>query len=462
LAEGQTEDEHEAMQVTETIADGLKREFKVVVPAQELDQRLNTRLTELKDEVRIKGFRPGKVPVTHLRRLFGKSAMAEIVQTVLSEVARNTISERGERAAMQPDFELPEDEKEAEQVLAGRADLTYTMRYEVLPLVELHDFKGIAVERPIAEIKDEDIDTELGKLAEVTRTFTPKEGKAATGDRVTVSYVGRIDGEPFQGGTDENAQIRLGTTQLIPGFAEQLEGVVAGEERTIDVTFPDDYAAKPLAGKTAAFEVKVKEVAAPDAIKLDDEMATRLGMGSLEKLRDAIRQQLKTQLDGASRMKLKRQLLDRLDDMHKMDLPPKMVEQEFDNIWRQITAELEQGGKTFEGEGTTEEKARAEYRKIAERRVRLGLVLSEIGERNRIEVTEEEVQRGLQAQLRQFPGQEKALIDYYRRNPDALASIRAPIFEEKVVDFLLELVKVTDKPLSREELMREEEDDKIV
>jgi trigger factor len=450
------------MQVTETLVEGLKREFKVIVPAQELDQRLSTRLSELKDEVRIKGFRPGKVPVSHLRRLFGKSAMAEIVQSVISEVARDTISERGERAAMQPDFELPEDEKQADQVLAGEADLTYTMRYEVLPKVELQDFKGIEVERPVAEVKDEDIGAEVQKLAEVTRTFTSKEGKAETGDRVTASYVGKIDGEPFPGGTDENAQIRLGSSQLIPGFAEQLEGVAAGEERTITVKFPEDYGAKQLAGKDASFEVKVKEIAAPDPVKLDDEMAKRLGLESLDKLREAIRQQLKSQTDNASRLKLKRQLLDRLDEMHKLDLPPKMVDQEFENIWRQITAELEQTGKTFESEGTTEEKAREEYRKIAERRVRLGLVLSEIGERNRIEVTEEEVQRGLQAQLRQFPGQEKALVDYYRRNPEALASIRAPIFEEKVVDFLLELVKVNEKPISREELLREEEDDKLV
>ena len=450
------------MQVTETLVEGLKREFKVVVPAQELDQRLNTKLTELKDEVRIKGFRPGKVPVSHLRRLFGKSAMAEIVQNMISEVARDTISGRGERAAMTPDFELPEDEKQADQVLAGQADLTYTMRYEILPKVELQDFKGIEVERPVAEVKDEEVDTELQKLAEVTRTFTPKEAKAEAGDRVSASYIGRIDGEPFPGGTDENAQIRLGTTQLIPGFAEQLDGVASGEERTVNVKFPDDYGAKQLAGKEASFEVKVKEVASADPVTLDDETAKRLGVESLDKLRDLVRQQLRSQLDNASRMKLKRQLLDRLDEMHKMDLPPKMVDQEFDNIWKQITGELEQSGKTFEGEGTTEEKAREEYRKIAERRVRLGLVLSEIGERNRIDVTEEEVQRGLQAQLRQFPGQEKALVDYYRRNPEALASIRAPIFEEKVVDFLLELVKVTEKPVSREELLREDEDDKLV
>jgi trigger factor len=448
------------MQVTETLSEGLKREFKVTVPASELDARLNTRLASLKNEVRLKGFRPGKVPVDHLRRLFGKSTMAEIVNDVISEVARNTISERGERAALQPDFKLSEDEKEADQVLAGKHDLTYTMTYEVLPKVELKDFKSISVERPVAEVKDEEVDEELRKLAETTRTFTKKDGKAESGDRVTVSYVGKIDGEPFDGGTDENAQIRLGTTQLIPGFAEQIEGMAAGDEKTIEVTFPENYGAPKLAGKPATFDIKVKEVAGPDELKIDDDLAKKLGLESLEKLRGLIKQQIQNQYGNTSRLRVKRQLLDRLDEMHKFDLPPTMVEREFESIWREVNADLNQSGKTFADEGTTEEKAREDYRKIAERRVRLGLVLSEIGEKNKIEVTDEEAQRALQAQLRQYPGQEKALLDYYRQNPNALASLRAPVFEEKVVDYLLELVKVTDKPVSRDELMREEDDEK--
>jgi trigger factor len=448
------------MQVTETLSEGLKREFKVTVPASELDERLNTRLATLKDEVRLKGFRPGKVPVDHLRRLFGKSTMAEIVNDVISEVARNTISERGERAAIQPDFKLSEDEKETNEVLAGKHDLTYTMTYEVLPKVELKDFKSISVERPVAEVKDEEVEEELRKLAETTRTFTTKEGKAENGDRVTVSYVGKIDGEPFDGGTDENAQIRLGTTQLIPGFAEQIEGMAAGDEKTIDVTFPENYGAPKLAGKPATFDIKVKEVAGPAEVKIDDDLAKKLGVESLDKVRELIRQQMQNQYGNTSRLRVKRQLLDQLDEMHQFDLPPTMVDREFESIWREVNADLNQGGKTFESEGTTEEKAREEYRKIAERRVRLGLVLSEIGERNKIEVTDEEAQRALQAQLRQFPGQEKALIDYYRQNPNALASLRAPVFEEKVVDYLLELVKVSDKTVSRDELMREDEDEK--
>jgi trigger factor len=450
------------MQVTETRSDGLRREFKVVVPAAELDNRLVTRLTALKDEVRIKGFRPGKVPVNHLRRLFGKSTMAEIVQNVVSEVARQTLTDRGERAAMQPDVQLPEDETQADRVLKGEADLSYTMVYEVLPNVELGDFKSISIDRPVVDVKDEEIETQLQQLADNARSFTPKTGKAETGDRLTIAYVGKIDGEPFEGGTDDNAVIRLGSSQFIPGFAEQLDGVAAGEQKTITVTFPADYGAARLASKTASFEVTVKEVAAPDAVAIDDSLAARLGLESLAKLRDAIRQQFQTQYTAASRQKVKRQLLDKLDVMHAFELPPKLVEQEFENIWRQITTDLADSGKTFESEATTEEAAKADYRKIAERRVRLGLVMSEIGEKNKIEITDEEVQRALAAQLRQLPGQEKAVLDYYRSNPEALAGLRAPIFEEKVVDYLLEFVSVKDKPVSREELLREDEDEKAV
>lgn len=449
------------MQVNATVVEGLRREFEVVVPAAELDDRLATKLNELKDEVRIKGFRPGKVPVSHLKRLYGRSAMAEIVQTVINEVARNTLADRGERAALQPDFKLPEDEGAAEKILTGDADLTYTMTYEVLPKVELGDFASIAVERPVADMSEAEVDEEVTKLAESARTFSPKTGSAESGDRMTIAYAGKVDGEAFPGGTDDNATVRLGTSQFIPGFAEQLEGLAAGDEKTITVTFPDDYGARHLAGKEATFDVTVKEVASPDEIVIDDELAKRLGLESLEQLRDAIRQQVQTRYGLQTRQKVKRQLLDQLDTMHSFELPPKMVEQEFDNIWRQIVGEMGQTGRTFESENTTEEAAREDYHKIAERRVRLGLVLSEIGEKNKIEVTEPEVQRALQAQLRQFPGREQQLLDYYRSNPDAIASLRAPIFEEKVVDYLLELVKVTDKTVSPEELMKEDEEDGV-
>jgi trigger factor len=445
------------MQVTETVSDGLKREFKVVVPAEELDSRLVERLTSLKNEVRLKGFRPGKVPVNHLRKLYGRSAMAEIVQNMLGEVARKTLDERGERAATPPSYDLPEAEAQADEILSGRADLSYTMSYEVLPEVVLGDFKKIRVERPVVEISDAEVEEQLLQIAENGRTFETKEGKAADGDRVTISYVGKIDGEPFEGGSDEDAVLRLGSGQFIPGFEEQVVGLSAGDEKTISVTFPEDYGAAHLAGKEATFDVTVKEVSAPGELELNDELAERLGLESIDKLREAISEQLRNQYNEAARMRVKRQILDQLDEIHNFELPPKMVETEFDNIWRQVTGDMTQGGRTFEDEDTTEEAARADYQKIAERRVRLGLVLSEIGEKNNIEVREEEVQRALAAQLRQFPGQEEAVLNYYRNDPQALGALRAPIFEEKVVDFLLELIDVTDKPVTKEELMKDDE-----
>ncbi|MHA1157939.1 MAG: trigger factor [Alphaproteobacteria bacterium] len=446
------------MQVTEISAEGLKREFKIVVPADELDKRLMERLTAMKSEVQLKGFRPGMVPVSHLRRLFGRSTMAEIVQSVLSEVARDTLQERGEKAAMSPDFQLPDDQEDAGKVLTGDADLMYTMSLDVLPTITLTDFKKISVEREAADISDEVVEQRLNDLAESTRGFTTKSGKAADGDQLTISYLGRIDGEPFEGGTDDNATVRIGDGRFIPGFAEQLVGMETGDKNTIQVTFPEAYSSAQLAGKNAEFEIEVKAVAAPEELVIDDALAERLGMESLTALREALKEQVKGEYTQASRQKIKRVLLDKLEEAHDFELPPRLVEQEFETIWRQINDELSASKKTFADEDTTEEKAREEYHKIAERRVRLGLIMSEIGEGASIEVAEEEVQRALAAQMRQFPGQESQLMEFYRTNPDAVASLRAPIFEEKVVDYLLELVAVTDKTVSPEELLRGDDD----
>ncbi len=447
------------MQITETVADGLKREFEVVVPAAELDQRLVERLSTMKAEVRLKGFRPGKVPISHLRRLYGRSAMAEIVQSVLAEVARDTLEKRGEKAAMQPDFKLPEDEGLANKVLAGDADLTYTMAVDVLPKIELADFKKFAVERMTAKVTDAALDERVNKLAESARSYTTKLGAAAVGDQVTISYLGKIDGEVFEGGSDDNAVVKIGDGRFIPGFAEQLVGVKTDDRKTITVTFTTDYQAAQHAGKEAVFEVEVKAVAEPDDLEIDDSLAERLGLESLDALKDAVRQQIKAQYEQAARQKLKRKLLDQLEESHDFELPPGLVDQEFDTIWRQVSDELANSSKTFADEDTTEEEARQDYRKIAARRVRLGLVMSEIGEANTIEVTEEEVQRALSAQLRQFPGREQALMDYYRNNPDAVVGLRAPIFEEKVVDYLLELVAVTEREVPPEELLSQDADE---
>jgi trigger factor len=450
------------MQVTATETAGLKRAFKVVIPAGELDERLTQRLASLKDEVRIKGFRPGKVPISHLKRLFGRSTMAEVVQGIINEVAQKTLTERGEKAATAPDFEMPEP-GETDRVLQGTADLAYTMIYEVLPKIALGDLKTISIERPVVTPADEAVEAELKRLATEARTFTTKTGPADMGDRITLSFEGTIDGKPFAGGKDDNASVVIGSGAMLKGFEEQLVGLKAGDEKTVNVTFPEDYRSKKLAGKSAAFAVKVKAVAAGDEVPIDDQLAVRLGVENLAALKTTLRQQLQAQYDQLARQRVKRQLLDGLDEMHKVDLPPGLVEQEFNAIWQQIGQQLASAGSTFEQEGTTEEAARREYRSISERRVRLGLVMSEIGERAGVTVTEEEVQRALAAQMRQFPGREQTVLDYYRNNPQALATLRAPIFEEKVVDHLLGEIKVTDKPMTKAELDAiDREDDTLV
>src|SRR5687767_14787464 len=410
----------DSMQVNETLAEGLKRELKVTIPASELDARLSERLEELKSRVRIKGFRPGKVPVAHLRRVYGKAAMAEVVEGVLGETTRKAIADRGERAAMQPKVAMTEDEGEATQVLEGRADLTFTLAYEVLPTFELGDYKGLKIERPIADVAEEDLEAALRRIAESARSFTAVERQARSGDRVSFDYTGKTDGEAFE---SNSTAIVLGSGQFIPGFEEALEGVRAGEAKTIDVTFPDSYPAPNLAGKSASFDVTVREVAEPVEIALDDEFARRLGLESIDKLRDTVRRQIEGDYGQATRQKVKRQMLDQLDARYTFPLPENLVEQEFENIWRQVTHDIEHHGKSFEQEGTTEEQARKEYRAIAERRVRLGLVLSKIGEAAEIAVSDEEVQRALYDQARRFRGQEKQVFDYYRKNPEALQTL---------------------------------------
>ncbi len=440
------------MQVTETLSEGLKRELKVVIPAADLATKLDSYLEDMKSKVRINGFRPGKVPTNHLKRLYGRQAMAEILNQTIGEVSQKALEDRSERPALQPEIDLPDED--AESILDGKSDLSFTMSYDLLPEFELIDFSTLEIERPIVETADEVVMEQVTTIAESNRPFEPKaEGEAAAeGDRVTMSYVGKIDGEPFEGGADENGQLVLGSKQFIPGFEDQLIGVKAGDEKVVTVKFPEDYGAAHLAGKEATFDVTVKEIAAPGELTVDDEFAKGLGLESLDKLKEIVRGQIEGQYGALTRQRVKRQLLDKLDEVYSFDLPQKLVETEFENIWGQVEADMKRSGKTFEDEDTTEEAAKADYRKIAERRVRLGLVLSEIGEKNEIQVTDEEVQRALYDRVRQFPGQEQQVFEFYRKNPQAIASLRAPIYEEKVVDYILELAKVTDKTVTREEL----------
>ena len=448
------------MQVTETKAEGLKREIEIVVPASDLEARLQTRLFEAKDRVQLKGFRQGKVPVSHLRKMYGRSMMAEIVNQILNETPRSIIADRNERSAMQPEIAMSEDETEAEKVLSGKSDFKFTLNYETLPKIELKSTDGIKIERPIVEIADSEVDEQVERIAANAREYEPKKGKAKDGDRVTMDFVGKIDGEAFEGGAATDSNLVIGSKQFIPGFEEQLVGVSAGDEKTVELTFPEDYGAAHLAGKAASFAVTVKEVAGAKDTAIDDEMAKKLGVESLEKLKTVVREQIESQYGMATRQKVKRQLLDALDETYTFDLPEKLVQAEFDNIWNQVEKELERNGKSFADEETTEEEARIEYRRLAERRVRLGLVLSEIGDKAGVQVTDEEMQRAMFEQIRQFPGQEKEVYDYFQKNPDALTGLRAPIYEEKVVDHLLAEVDVTDKTVSKEELMAEDEDDK--
>ena len=448
------------MEVTETLSDGLKREFQVQVPAADLEARVTQRLGELKNRVQLRGFRPGKVPVTHLKKIYGKAVMAETIEAVIRELNAKIVSDRGLKLAMEPKVTIPNEETEVEKVLGGQTDLAYKLALEILPQIELGDFKGIKLERPVAEVSDAEVEEALGKIAEQNRPFAVKgEGaKVEHGDRVVIDFNGRIDGAPFEGGTGGDVGVNIGSGSFIPGFEDQLIGMGIGETRLVKLTFPANYANGQLAGKAAEFDVTVKSIEAPGTVTIDDAFAKSLGLDSLDKVKQAVKTRLQQEHAGLTRQKVKRQLLDRLDEMHKFALPPTLAEDEFKNVWATVASDLKAQGRTFEDEGTTEEKARDEYRAIAERRVRLGLVLAEIGERNKLTVSEDEITRAIVERARQVPGREQQVWEYYRNNPTAVASLRAPIYEEKVVDFLVELATVTEKQVSREELVKDEED----
>ena len=447
------------MQVIETLSEGLKREFKVVIPASELDAKVNVRLDELKDRVRINGFRPGKVPVAHLKRVYGRSAMAEVIEALVRDTNNQIVSERGYKLAADPKVTLPTEEAAVEKLIAGESDLDYTMAVEIVPPIELTNFKTIKLTKLTSDVTDAEVDEAIGRITEQNKPYSqkPEGGKAAKDDRVTISFAGTIDGQPFEGGTGDDSVVNIGSNTFIPGFEEQLIGIATGETRTLKVTFPAHYQAEHLAGKDAEFVVTAKSIETPGAVTVDDEFAKSLGLESLAKLRDAVKERIASEHVGMARQKLKRALLDQLDTRHKFEPPPSLVEDEFERVWKSVQNEMETEKKTFADEGTTEEKAKAEYRAIAERRVRLGLVLAEIGEKNTISVTDDELNRAIMEQARRFAGQEQRVWDYYRQNPQAFAAMRAPIYEEKVVDFLLELAEVTEKKVPREELYKEDE-----
>ena len=452
----------DTMQVTETLAEGLKHEFKISVPASDLDAKADAKLVDLKDKVKLNGFRPGKVPVSHLKKVYGRSVMAETIDQTIRDTNTQIFTDRGFKLATEPKITMPTEQKEVEELLAGKTDLTYTVAIEVVPTIQLADFKSFSVEKPVVDVTDAEVDEAIKRIAEQNRPYAAKtEGaKAATGDRVTINFKGSIDGVPFDGGTGEAIQVVIGTAQFIPGFEEQLIGIGANETRTLKVSFPKNYASEKLAGQAAEFETTATLIEAPGESEINDEFAKTLGLESLDKLKEAARERLVAEFAGATRQRVKRALLDRLDDSHKFEAPPSLIEEEFKLMWNSIKAEMESGGKTFADENTTEEAAKEEYQKIADRRVRLGLVLSEIGEKNKITVTDDEVSRAVIERARQMPGREKEVWDYYRSNANALAQLRAPIYEDKVVDFILELAQVTEKKVSRDDLFKDDDAEK--
>jgi trigger factor len=440
------------MQLTERRSEGLLRVYGVVVPAAELQQKLNAKIAEVQPKVRINGFRPGKVPASHIRKVYGAGMMQDIINETVQKSTKESLANI--RAASEPTLDLKSD---ISKVVAGAEDLQFELSLEIMPDFEPVDLKSIAINRPVAPVTDEQVESSLTELAAQHRGFEDTKGVAAKGDAVIVDFVGRIDGEAFDGGSATDAQVVIGSEQFIPGFEEQLIGAKADEERTLEVTFPEDYPVASLKGKAAKFETKIKVVRAPKSGDPDDAWAAEIGFDSLNALKDALKQRIESEHTQQSRAKAKRALFDVLDARHDFELPPRMVEAEFNQIWRNIEQDRAAGRLDPSDEGKSDDELKTEYRDIAARRVRLGLLLAEIGRRHKLEVGDQEVAQAIAAQARQFPGQERQIFEAYQRSPQLVAQVRAPLYEEKVVDYVMELIKVTNETVTRDALFAEDE-----
>lgn len=486
------------MEVTETVADGLKREFRIVVPADELEGKVTSRLDELGRTIRLPGFRPGKVPMQILRRRFGTSVLGEVVESTVQGSSADTIRERNLRPALPPKVDIVS--------FSEGANLEYKMMVEILPEIPEPNFADLGIERLAVEVPDESVEAAMARIAEQQRKTEAVARAAEDGDILVVDIEGKVGDDEIPGATGKDRHIRLGAGGFIPGFEEQLVGATAGEKREVRVIFPEDYAASHLAGKEAVFQVDVKEVQQRLPAVIDDDLAVAVGLETLAELRQEVRQQMERDYQAASRLRLKRALLDKLAERYDFPVPVGMVDMEFDNIWAQHQAEKQQQQEVAADNGETaaavppdvargdadsdetadgaapagaalepaadapvgetpagselrpagdenEEAAKAEYRRIAERRVRLGLLLAEIGSSNNITVTQDELNQAVTREVRRHPGYERQALDFYRQNPEAVASLRAPIFEDKVVDFIVEMAKVPERRVSPEELL---------
>jgi trigger factor len=437
------------MQVTELAAEGLKREYKVVVDAGEIETRVGKRLSELQQTIRMPGFRPGKVPVKLLRKQYGRSVMGEILEQAVNQGSQQAIEDNELRPALRPKIEVTSFDE--------GADLEFKVAVEVLPKVPEVDLKAIELTRPTAEVTDESVAEALGNFAKRFQEFEPpaEPRPSQLGDRLVVDFAGSIDGEPFEGGKGEDVPVVLGSGFLVAGFEDQLLGVEPGAELTVEVTFPEGYPAAKLAGKAASFAVTVKELGAPVELELTDDLAKGQGFDDLEALRTTMRDGIGRSYEQRSRARVKRALLDHLAEGYRFEVPPGMVELEFEAIWKQLEQELKQSGEEAD---KSEDELKAEYRDIAERRVRLGLILSDLGQANELKVEQHELNAAVVEQARRYPGQEQKVVEFFRSNTQAMEQLRAPIYEDKVVDFILQLATVTEQPIAVEELLSDPEE----
>ncbi len=435
------------MQVTETLNEGLKRGYSIKVAASELESKVNEKLEEARKDFQMKGFRKGKAPAALMKKMFGKSVLGEAMQESVDEAMKAHFDESGDRPAMQPDVKMTNDEwKEGD-------DVEVSLSYEKLPDVPDADFSKIKLEKLVAKIDDGAIDEALENLANSANHFEPrkKTAKSKDGDQVVIDFLGKVDGEAFEGGAAEDYPLVLGSNSFIPGFEEQLVGAKTGDDVEVKVSFPAEYGAAHLAGKDAVFECKVKEVKEPKPAPVDDELAKKFGLDDLAALKEQISERLGEEYAGAARSVMKRKLMDELDKMVKFDLPPTLIEVEAKQIAHQLWHEE---NPDVEGHDHPEIEPTDEHNALAERRVRLGLLLAELGNKNDIKVTDAEMQQAMMNQARQYPGQEREFFEFLQKNEQARQQLSAPIFEDKVVDYVIELAKVTEKKVSKEDLQK--------
>lgn len=437
------------MQITETRNEGLRRDFKVVVPASQIEPKINSELEELGRSTKIPGFRPGKIPMTVLRQRFLGNVLPRVLENALRDSSAELMNERGLRAAGQPKFE--------EINHSEKGDLEYSLSVDLFPEFDMVDFSTIELERVKVEVPDEDVEEELNRMASRQRRSEPLETPRPTqkDDVVVIDFVGKINGEAFEGGSANDHHLALGSNSFIPGFEDQLIGKNVGDDVLVGVTFPEDYGNKEFAGKAATFEVKIKEVRALKPAEVNEEFAQSMGQESLDKLRELVREYMGREFQQLTRARMKRQLLDALAEKHDFPLPQSLVDAEFDAIWQQIEADKAAGRLDEEDKNKSDDDLRKEYREIAERRVKLGLILSEAGRKHNIEVSQEDLQRAVMAEARQYPGRERQVMEYYQRQPQALAQLHAPIYEDKVVDHIVELAKVKERTVTPKQLAEE-------